>query len=371
MGGQSSYGGDATKPIAPMATLVPKEGKEEKNPAILASFRLTPNGKSRFSLGGSASPLSGSPFSSRKRDVLGLGTPTKILMTTTPSGGSGIELTPEAFVVPKRGLKSLEISRSKRDLNITGAEVKGIESTPSNTDGALVGTSKSSAVDPRLEREAREKERQRHENDQRKKLDLEESKKKPSTMTTTTMTTNGTAKPSTEDDLPTQQLRGTPPHSTASISSSQTFDLTTQEDGTYWTIPSMSTILSLRDVHSIPNFVVGRKGYGQVRFLQPVDLSQVRSIPDIPGTIVVFDLKICTVYPDEAVKPPEGRGLNVPAVITLEKCWPLSKETRRPILDVENPRFIAHVERLKRQADTEFIDYIADTGSWIFKVKHF
>ena len=108
-----------------------------------------------------------------------------------------------------------------------------------------------------------------------------------------------------------------------------------------------------------------------MRFLQPVDLSQVRSIPDIPGSIVVFDLKICTVYPDETVKPPVGKGLNVPAIITLEKCWPLSKETRRPILDVENPRFIAHVERLKRQPDTEFIDYIADSGSWIFKVSHF
>ena len=116
---------------------------------------------------------------------------------------------------------------------------------------------------------------------------------------------------------------------------------------------------------------MGRKGYGQVRFSHPVDLSQVRSIPDIPGTVVVFDLKICTVYPDESIKPPVGRGLNVPAIITLEKCWPVSKETRRPIVDVENPRFIAHVERLKRQAGTEFIDYIADTGSWIFRVKHF
>ena len=381
MGGQSSYGGDASKPIAPIATLIPKEGRDEKNPAILPSFRLTPSGKSRFSLGGSVSPLSGSPFSNRKRDVLGLGTPTKILMTTTtPSSSSGIELTPEAFVVPKRGLKSLEIARSKRDLNITGTDIKGIESvssSPSTTvaDGTLTSSKSSSAVDPRLEREAREKERQRHEQDQRKRLDVEESKKKPSsssatTGTTTTTTTNGPIKPTTTEE-PFPQRKVTPPQSTTSLTSSQTYDLTSEEDGTYWTIPSMSTILSLRDVRSIPNFVVGRKGYGQVRFLHPVDLSQVRSIPDIPGTIVVFDLKICTVYPDEGMKPPVGKGLNVPAVITLEKCWPVSKETRRPIVDVENPRFVAHVERLKRQPETEFIDYIADTGSWIFKVKHF
>ena len=366
MGGTSSYGGDTSKPIAPIATLVPKEGKDEKNPAILAGFRLTPSGgKSRFSLGGSASPLSGSPFSNRKRDVLGLGTPTKILMNVTPSSSSGIELTPEAFVVPKKGLKTLEISRSKRDLDITGGgDVKGIEAAPA--DGSLVGTSsKSSNVDPRLEKEAREKERQRIDQEARKKSDIEESKKKP-------LTTNGSSKPKElEEFTPAQQRKATPPVSVVSASTEKTFDLTADDDGTYWTIPSMSTILSSRDVRAIPNFVVGRKGYGQVRFSHPVDLSQVRSIPDIPGTIVVFDSKICTVYPDEAIKPPVGRGLNVPATITLEKCWPLSKETRRPIIDVENPRFIAHVERLKRQPETDFIDYIADTGSWIFKVKHF
>ena len=201
MGGTSSYGGDSSKPIAPIATLVPKEGKDDKNPAILAGFRLTPSGgKSRFSFGGSASggasPLSGSPFSNRKRDVLGLGTPTKILLNATPTSSSGIELTPEAFTVPKKGLKTLEISRSKRDLNITGGDVRGIEAPPA-TDGSFVGTSKSSSsiVDARLEREAREKERQRIDQEARRKSDLEESRKKP--------ISNGSSKPKDLDDIST------------------------------------------------------------------------------------------------------------------------------------------------------------------------
>jgi nuclear pore complex protein Nup98-Nup96 len=201
------------------------------------------------------------------------------------------------------------------------------------------------------------------EQDARKKPEIDESKKKPAVQSTF-------ASPSREDDRPSSpvQPHPSPPQS---IDTDKTLDINTAEDGGYWTLPSMPQILALRDIRAVSGFVVGRKGYGQVRFLQPVDLSQVRSIPDIPGSIVVFDLKICTVYPDETVKPPVGKGLNVPAIITLEKCWPLSKETRRPILDVENPRFIAHVERLKRQPDTEFIDYIADSGSWIFKVSHF
>lgn len=367
--GKSSYGGDATQPITPTpsAALVPKEGKEEKTPAILAGFRLTPGGtKSRFSLGGAATSLTGSPLGSRRRDVLGLGTPTKILLNASPSSSAGIELTPEAFVVPKKGLKSLEISRTKRDLNITGGDIKGVEALPSSTEDTLVGTSMPSSVDHKLEKEAREKERQRIEEELRKKTDAEEAKKKLTT------STNGTPKPKEpEQYITTVQRKPTPPHSIISTTTDKTLDLTAEEDGAYWTIPTMSTLLSSRDLRAVSNFVVGRKGYGQVRFSKPVDLSQVRSIQDVPGTIVVFELKICTVYPDETLKPPVGKGLNVPATITLEKCWPLSKETRQPILDVENPRFIAHVERLKRQADTEFIDYIADSGSWIFKVKHF
>jgi nuclear pore complex protein Nup98-Nup96 len=356
MGSTSTFGGDVSKPIVPIATLVPKEGKDEKAPALLAGFRLTPSsGKSRFSLGGGTSPLNGSPYSARKRDVLGLGTPTRVLLTATPTNGSGIEMTPEAFVVPKKGLKSLEISRTKKDLNITGSEAKSIDGPD--------GTTKSPAVDHRLEREAREKERQR----------AEPLTSKPAAEERQALPAASPSKPrqSEESGSPPQQRKTTPPRSVVSVSTDKTYDPTSDDDGTYWTIPTMDHILSMRDLRAVPNFVVGRKGYGQVRFNQPVDLSQVRSIPDIPGEIVVFDLKICTVYPDESIKPPVGRGLNVPATITLEKCWPLSKETRKPILDVQNPRFIAHVERLKRQPDTEFIDYIADTGSWVFKVNHF
>lgn len=189
---------------------------------------------------------------------------------------------------------------------------------------------------------------------------------------TTTFATNTNTTPHNLNDFPTQhQQNTTPPHPIASITIDKTFNLTAEDDGKYWTIPSISTILSAQDVCAIPNFILGRKGYGEVRFTDPVDLSQVPSIPLIPGSIVVFDLDFCAVYPDEAMKPPVGSGLNVPAIITLEKCWAVSSETRRPIFDIEDPRFIAYVERLKRQPGTEFIDYIVDTGSWVFKVKNF
>ena len=273
--------------------------------------------------------------------------------------------------MPRKGLKSLEISRTKRDLGITGgaSEIKSIEA-----DGIGALSSRGSIVDHRLEKEARERERQAIDTDKGSSGKKIEGGQK-TTLTNGPITAQQLKEPTStapKETLP-QDKTQTPTASVGStaLTTGETPDLTTQEEGTYWTIPSMETILSSRDVHSIANFVVGRKGYGQVRFLSPVDLSGVRSIPDIPGQMVVFDRKICTVYPDEASKPPVGKGLNVPAVITLEQCWPVSKETRQPILDVENPRFVAHVERLKRQPDTEFLDYIADSGSWVFKVGHF
>jgi nuclear pore complex protein Nup98-Nup96 len=365
-GGASSYSGNASKPVVPMATLMPREGKDEKNPAILAGFRLTPSaGKSRFSLGGSSSPFGGSPFNHRKRDVLGLGTPTKVILNPNPSSGSGIELTPEAFVVPKRGLKGLETHRGKRELTIGGdGEVGGFETGSAAASSG--GTLKSSVIDPHLERESREMDRQAVEQKSYKRVDSEESRPQlASSKPASTSKSNGL------DDHASlsQRLSSTPPYPAACTD--KTLHVLALEEGQYWTMPAMSTILAMPDVGAVPNFVVGRKGYGQVRFNQPVDLSQVRSIPDVPGTVVILDLKVCTVYPDESIKPRLGQGLNVPAIITLEKCWPVSKQTRRPILDVENPRFIAHVERLKRQPATEFVDYIANTGSWIFKVQHF
>ncbi|GAO48900.1 hypothetical protein G7K_3063-t1 [Saitoella complicata NRRL Y-17804] len=145
------------------------------------------------------------------------------------------------------------------------------------------------------------------------------------------------------------------------------------DEGVYWTSPPLSVLFDLprEKLEKVKNFKVGRRGYGQVSFNEPVDLTTVARLEDIPGGIVIFDHKICTVYPDEEDKPEEGKGMNVPATLTLEKCWPLSRETRSPLKDPEHPRVQQHVNRLKRMAETEFVEYVADNGYWVFKVKHF
>lgn len=145
------------------------------------------------------------------------------------------------------------------------------------------------------------------------------------------------------------------------------------QPGDYYANPDIDTLVrsAYADLTALPNFTVGRKGYGSVTFLEPVDLTTVPSIRDILGVFVIFEEKMCEVYPEDVDKAPRGTGLNVPAEITLEKCWPVDKATREPIKDLAHPRMKQHLRILKNQPETEFVDYKPETGTWVFKVEHF
>lgn len=144
-------------------------------------------------------------------------------------------------------------------------------------------------------------------------------------------------------------------------------------NSSYWTSPPIDVLLDLSkaELSKVRDFKVGRRGYGQISFSSVVDLSTLERLEDVTGNIVTFERKLCTVYPDERLKPPAGKGLNVPATVTLENCFPLSKDKREPIRDPNHPRFQQHVDRLKRMSETTFVDYLADSGTWIFQVKQF
>ncbi|EEB08164.1 nucleoporin Nup189 [Schizosaccharomyces japonicus yFS275] len=159
-------------------------------------------------------------------------------------------------------------------------------------------------------------------------------------------------------------------HTSESSSSESKTQKAAELHDDYWMSPSLQDLLSYSEeqLRAVHQFAVGRKGYGKVQFLKPVDLSAFASLERIPGEVVVFEKKICSVYPD-GQSPPLNEGLNVPAIITLENAWPLSRETREPIKDTQNPRYVQHINRLKKMRDTEFIEF--KDGNWIFKVQHF
>ncbi|KAH7345325.1 nuclear protein 96-domain-containing protein [Rhizoctonia solani] len=144
-------------------------------------------------------------------------------------------------------------------------------------------------------------------------------------------------------------------------------------DGDYWMIPALSELqaMSHDQLVSVPNFTVGRHGYGKITFLDPVDLTTVYAISDIPEKTVLFEQGACTVYPDESQKAARGEGLNVPAEISLEKCWPRDKATRAPIKNSNDLVWQKQERKLRKMKDTEFISFEPEGGVWTFRVPHF
>lgn len=162
-------------------------------------------------------------------------------------------------------------------------------------------------------------------------------------------------------------------------------------EGDYHLSPSLQALRqkSYSALKQVGNFTVTRKGFGSVRFLEPVDLTGIQDLSIIPGGIVQLREKEIWVYPTKddlhagldgmradyernpAPKVKQGEALNVPAEVTLEKCWPLDKATRQPLKDSNHARVKQHTAKLQKKAETHFIDYNAAAGTWKFEVDHF
>ncbi|KAK3945608.1 hypothetical protein QBC46DRAFT_430184 [Diplogelasinospora grovesii] len=139
------------------------------------------------------------------------------------------------------------------------------------------------------------------------------------------------------------------------------------EPGEYWMHPPADEIRAMNRVQrqKVVDFEVGRENIGSVRFRVPVDLSNI-NIDEIYDNIVRLMPRSCTVYPQKEKKPPVGKGLNVPALISLEHSYP------RGGLKTSSRKLEKHIEKLRTLIpDTTFVDYNTETGVWVFSVEHF
>lgn len=110
----------------------------------------------------------------------------------------------------------------------------------------------------------------------------------------------------------------------------------------------------------VPNFMVGRIGYGCVRFLGRTDVRQLQL-----DQIVKFCRNEVVVYGDDAVKPLVGHGLNKAAEVTLIIRL-------RPNLDTRQEAFIVDNLRLAtKKQGANFISFDPQNGEWKFLVQHF
>uniref|UniRef100_A0A7N0U2J8 Nucleoporin autopeptidase n=1 Tax=Kalanchoe fedtschenkoi TaxID=63787 RepID=A0A7N0U2J8_KALFE len=117
----------------------------------------------------------------------------------------------------------------------------------------------------------------------------------------------------------------------------------------------------------VKDFVVGRRGYGSIKFLGETD---VRGL-DLEA-IVQFNNKEVIVYLDEREKPPVGQGLNKPAEVILLNIKCIDKKTGRPIIDGPNvERYEVMLKKKAAEQGAEFVRYNPLEGEWIFRVSHF
>nr|CAB3460097.1 unnamed protein product [Digitaria exilis] len=117
----------------------------------------------------------------------------------------------------------------------------------------------------------------------------------------------------------------------------------------------------------LKDFVVGRHGYGSIKFLGETD---VRGL-DLES-IVEFNNREVIVYKDDSKKPPVGEGLNKAAEVTLLNIRCVNKKTGEQY--DEGPRVERYREMLMKKAEeqgAEFVSFDAAKGEWKFRVKHF
>jgi len=136
--------------------------------------------------------------------------------------------------------------------------------------------------------------------------------------------------------------------------------------GEYWSSPPIEEIrLMNRQQLKKVNLEIGRENIGSVKFEVPVDLSGI-NLDELFDDIVILETRTATVYPNPAKKPPVGKGLNVPALISLEHSYP------RGGLGATGRRLEKHIEKLQTHIPgTKFVNYDKETGVWEFTVEHF
>ncbi|KAF5726971.1 hypothetical protein HS088_TW22G00657 [Tripterygium wilfordii] len=111
----------------------------------------------------------------------------------------------------------------------------------------------------------------------------------------------------------------------------------------------------------VPDFTVGRWGYGSVRFLGKTDVRRL----DLDEIVKLHRHEVM-VYQDERCKPAVGQGLNKAAEVSLIlKVRPSSSKKEQ--LD----NFLTKLRTNSERQGASFISFDPVNGAWKFSVEHF
>eukprot|EP00897_Mesotaenium_endlicherianum_P008841 jgi/Mesen1/7986/ME000425S07193 len=117
----------------------------------------------------------------------------------------------------------------------------------------------------------------------------------------------------------------------------------------------------------VRDFVVGRRGYGQIRWLGETDVRKL----DLEAIVQLSRCEVL-VYMDEERKPRVGEGLNKPAEVTLLNVKCVDKRSGQQVLEgPELERFEKKLRKKTEEQGAEFLSYDALKSEWKFRVEHF
>ncbi|MQL78124.1 hypothetical protein Taro_010567 [Colocasia esculenta] len=134
----------------------------------------------------------------------------------------------------------------------------------------------------------------------------------------------------------------------------------------YYTEPSVSVIAAMEAADSgycsrVPDFVVGRVGYGQVRFFGGTDVRWL----DLEK-IVKFGKHSVVVYENEDDKPAVGHELNKAAEVSL-----IVHSGSGALRGAELDRFVKKLRCITEQQGARFLSFDPSNSQWRFVVQHF
>lgn len=111
----------------------------------------------------------------------------------------------------------------------------------------------------------------------------------------------------------------------------------------------------------VQDFVVGRVGYGHIRFLGDTDVRWMEL-----DNIVKFDRHSVSVYENENDKPPVGVGLNKTAEVTI-----ILRLKSKGSREMEPEKVVAGLRRCTERQGAQFLSFDMRSGEWKFLVHHF
>lgn len=140
--------------------------------------------------------------------------------------------------------------------------------------------------------------------------------------------------------------------------------LPSQTRSGFYTVPSLAELASqtMAELQQVENFTVGREGYGEITWVDPVDVRGLNldAVVDIQHGEVA-------VYPEK-----EAEQLDAPARVKLEGMFAKRKKAGEVVSDAElTERYKQKLRNYCGRNDLRFIDYIPTKGEWLFEVRTF